>query len=105
MTGSQLYYLVRSRLDGQYLVAKLRGQAAEDGDRPTYLLTFNDHAEALSYLNTHAAELADRFAVEAIAPSQLSSLLKRWGYSGIGLVKDPLIPQVEFLERQPGING
>lgn len=103
MTGSQLYYLVRSRTDGQYLVAKMREQGTHEGDRPTYILTFTDHADALSYLNTHAGELAEHFAVEAIAPSQLSKLMQRWGYTGIGMVNDPLIPEVEFLERQRGL--
>ena len=103
MTGSQLYYLVRSRTDGQYLVAKMRGQGTHEGDRPTYILTFTDHADALSYLNTHAGELAEHFVVEAIAPSQLSKLMQRWGYTGIGMVNDPLIPEVEFLERQRGL--
>jgi hypothetical protein len=41
--------------------------------------------------------------IQAIAPSQLSKLMQRWGYTGIGMVNDPLIPDVEFLERQRGL--
>ncbi|MEO1211740.1 MAG: hypothetical protein AAFX78_19785 [Cyanobacteria bacterium J06638_20] len=95
---SQTYYLLRTRQDGQYLVATGEsGDTASDIPSIQFLLLFNDHAEALSYLNTHASGYADRFAVESQAGSQLISLLKRWGYKGVGLVKDPLIPTVEFF--------
>lgn len=99
---SQTYYLLRARQDGQYLVAT--GQANEatpDTEPMKFLLLFNDHAEALSYLNTHAAGYADRFAVESQAGTQLVKVLQRWGYEGVGLVKDPLIPTVEFFAVSP----
>jgi hypothetical protein len=98
---SQIHYLVRSRTDGQYLVARPR-QVSESGDRqppPGYLLLFKEQSDALSYLNTHGAEVADRFAVESIPGSQLGALLSRWGFQGVGIVEDPLLPRVEFLAR------
>jgi len=95
---SQTYYLLRTRQDGQYLVANGQGDDANPDAPPMqFLLLFNDHAEALSYLNTHAAGYTDRFAVEPQPGTQLASLLKRWGYKGVGVVKDPLIPTVEFF--------
>lgn len=99
MIVSQLYYLVRSRVDGQYLAAQPRN-ASGDRPAPSYLLLFKEHADALSYLNTHGAEIADRFSVETMAGPQLSGLMNRWGYAGVGIVNDPLLPQVEFLTRQ-----
>lgn len=92
---SQTHYLVRSRIDGQYLVARLR--AGESPTEANYLLLFKESYDALSYLNAHGAELADRFSVESIPATQLKSLLQRWGFQGIGLVNDPLEPQIQFL--------
>ncbi|MBE9098396.1 hypothetical protein [Vacuolonema iberomarrocanum] len=95
---SQTYYLLRTRQDGQYLVATGQSDDTEPDTPPTqFLLLFNDHAEALSYLNTHAAGYADRFSVESQAGPQLLNVLKRWGYKGVGVVKDPLIPTVDFF--------
>ncbi|MBL1179150.1 hypothetical protein [Pantanalinema sp. GBBB05] len=100
---SQVYYLVRSRADGSYLAARLDDRDATASDRQPpkqgYLLLFQEHFDALSYLNTHGGGTTDRFAVESIPMSQLESLLKRWDFSGIGIVQDPLIPKVEFLAR------
>ncbi|MCX7596569.1 MAG: hypothetical protein N2235_23035 [Fischerella sp.] len=90
---SEIYYLVRSKTDGSYLTA--RPNSEELG----YLLIFREHFDALSYLNTHARELADRFAVESLPGSQLGSLLKRWGFSGLAVVSDPLVPKIEFLQQ------
>jgi hypothetical protein len=103
---SQVFYLIRSRIDGQYLVAHPRPKAnpsvREQPDQPEkgYLLMFHEHFDALSYLNTHGAGVADRFAVESIPNTQLNALLKRWGFDGIGVVKDPLLPQIEFLSHE-----
>jgi hypothetical protein len=97
---SQTYYLIRSRQDGSYLVAHpdRGGPAGENSSSPSgYLLMFREHFDALSYLNKHGAGVADRFAVETIAGAQVANLLKRWGFSGIGMVQDPLLPRVEFL--------
>jgi hypothetical protein len=58
---------------------------------------FHEHADALSYLNTHAANVAGRFGVESITGNQLKSLLQRWGFSGVGMVQDTLLPKIEFL--------
>ncbi|MEW6496080.1 MAG: hypothetical protein AB1589_26705 [Cyanobacteriota bacterium] len=92
---SQIYYLILSRADGRYLVAKPNG-----GDRDTgaaYLLMFREHFDALSYLNTHGVDVADHFAVESASGSQIKNLLQRWGFAGVGIVQDPLVPQIEFL--------
>ena len=102
---SQVFYLIRSRQDGQYLVARptpsTNPSSSGRADQPDkgYLLMFQEHFDALSYLNTHGAGVADRFAVESIASTQLNGLLKRWGFVGIGVVKDPLLPQIEFLSH------
>lgn len=97
---SQVYYLVRSRADGQYLVAHPKQRAGDDqASDQGYLLMFREHFDALSYLNTHGRDVADRFAVESIPGSQLDTLLKRWNFSGVGVVQDPLLPKVEFLSR------
>ncbi|MBE9208416.1 hypothetical protein IQ244_18145 [Nostoc sp. LEGE 06077] len=90
---SDVYYLLRVKADGRYLTA--RPNAEESG----YVLLFRENFDALSYLNTHAAEVANRFAVESLPGSQLSSLLKRWGFIGVAIVTDPLLPQVEFLQH------
>lgn len=99
---SQAYYLVRSKIDGSYLVAhpNRSAEAAEPAQKAGYLLVFSEHYDALSYLNTHGAEVADRFGVESVPSHQVEGLLKRWGLAGIGVVQDPLIPRVEFLTRQ-----
>ncbi|MGC8712779.1 MAG: hypothetical protein ACP5RH_10340 [Leptodesmis sp.] len=97
---SQIYYLVRSKADGQYLVAHPRVNGDENPtSTQSYLLLFREHYDALSYLNTHAREVADRFAIDSISGNQLETLLKRWNFSGVGIVQDPLLPKVEFLSR------
>jgi hypothetical protein len=58
---------------------------------------FKEHYDALSYLNTHAAGVSDRFSVESIPATQLKSIMQRWGFKGLGLVQDPLEPQIQFL--------
>ncbi len=88
------YYLLRSTHDGQYLAAKPRNQESKG-----FLMLFNADYEALSYVNQHAAEVANRFAVEPISGQQLKQMMDRWGYEGVGVVNDPLVPQVEFLRR------
>jgi hypothetical protein len=92
---SQTHYLIRSKIDGQYLVARLRtGRSQTEAN---YLLLFQEHFDALSYLNAHAAGVADRFSVESIPAPQLKGIMQRWGFKGIGLVQDPLEPQIQFL--------
>lgn len=88
------YYLLRSIHDGQYLTAKPRNQESKG-----FLMLFNADYEALSYVNQHAAEVASRFAIESISGQQLRQMMDRWGYEGVGMVRDPLVPQVEFLKR------
>lgn len=101
---SQLYYLVRSKQDGNYLVARpeLGSDSSQDGQPSSagYLLVFREHFDALSYLNTHGSTVVDRFAIESVPGAQVEGLLKRWGFIGIGIVQDPLIPRVEFLYRE-----
>ena len=96
---SQIFYLVRSKADGQYLVARPRTNRADQAPDPGFLLMFKEHADALSYLNTHGSGVADRFAVESIPGSQLKALLNRWGFTGLGMVQDPLLPTVDFLRK------
>lgn len=92
---SQTYYVLRSQADGQYLVARPRtGDPSSSGG---FLMLFSADYEALSYLNTHGAEVANQFKVEIVSGTQLKLLLNRWGYEGIGVVGDPLVPQVEFM--------
>lgn len=100
---SQIFYLVRSKTDGQYLVAhpRLNAASSEGRDKPDpgFLLMFREHADALSYLNTHGSGVADRFAVESLPGTQLGSLMKRWGFTGVGIVQDPLVPSIDFLQQ------
>ena len=91
---SQIYYLLRSKVDGSYLAAHLQ-QSSGSG----YLLMFREDFEALSYLNKHGADVRDRFTVESIPGSQLKNLIQRWDFSGVGIVVDPLIPTIEFLSK------
>lgn len=102
---SETFHLIRSKADGQYLVARPRAAANPDAaPDPGFLLLFREHADALSYLNTHASGLIDRFGVEAIPASQLKTLIGRWGFTGVGMVQDPLIPEIEFA-RQNNSSG
>ncbi len=87
-----VYYVIRSQSDGQYLTARV-------GSNQQYLFLFQQDFEAYSYLSTHSPDLARQFVVESLVSSQLNSLLERWGYTGIALVQDPLIPRVEFMAR------
>ncbi|MER3491396.1 MAG: hypothetical protein C4323_03095 [Mastigocladus sp. ERB_26_2] len=90
---SEIYYLVRSQTDGRYLTAHPTSEGV------SYLVMFREHSDALSYLNTHAGELANRFGVESIPGPQLKALLKRWGFGGVAMVTDPLLPKIEFLQQ------
>jgi hypothetical protein len=96
---SQTHYLIRSRVDGQYLVARLKSRD-DSKTEVSYILLFQENYDALTYLNQHAAGMSDRFAVESLPATQLKGLMKRWGFQGIGLVSDPLEPQIQFLVYQ-----
>ncbi|NJK42021.1 MAG: hypothetical protein HC934_13135 [Acaryochloridaceae cyanobacterium SU_2_1] len=89
--GLSLYHTLRSTTNGNYLAA--HPESASQG----YLLVFAEHYDALSYLNTHAQAATAQFVVETVNQSQLQRLLERWQYQGIGMVRDPLLPQIEFL--------
>ena len=95
---SQVYYIIRSRSDGSYVAAHPNQNSTNSTEKDAgYLLLFNEDFEALSYLNTHGADVANRFGVESVAGSQLKNLLNRWGFVGVGIVRDPLLPTVEFF--------
>jgi len=92
---SQVYHVIRSRADGKYLTA--HPQLEDDRPSPSYLLLFREDYDALSYLNTHGADVRDRFAVELVSGSQVGSIVNRWSLHGVGVVMDPLVPSVEFM--------
>jgi hypothetical protein len=101
---SEIFYLIRSKADGQYLVARPRLANPQEGEaNPGFLLLFKEHFDALSYLNTHGSDVASRFAVESIPRDQVGSILKRWGFAGVGIVQDPLLPRVEFLQQDSSL--
>lgn len=87
------YYIMRSKTDGKYLAAR------PHENESSYLLLFKEQYDALSYLNTHAGEYASRLGIEMVSNSQVPGILKRWGFIGVGVVSDPLIPSIEFLQR------
>ena len=90
----QVNYLIRSKKDGKYLVARIPEQS---GIESSYLLVFKQDYDALSYINTHGQEYSDRLTVETASPIQLKSLMERWNYAGFGIVKDPLLPDIQFI--------
>jgi hypothetical protein len=94
----QLYYLLRSKADGSYLVARFNHQEGSP-NTANYLLMFNESFDALSYLNTHSNDLRESFAVEAISNNQLGNLMQRWGFKGVGIVQDPILPKIDFLAK------
>ncbi|MGD1807383.1 hypothetical protein ACP6PL_18360 [Dapis sp. BLCC M126] len=89
---SQVYYLLRSKVDGSYISANPNPDEAVK-----FLLLFQKDFDAYSYLNTHAPDLSDRFAVESIPSTQLKTILNRWSFQGVGIIQDPLLPNIEFL--------
>jgi hypothetical protein len=111
---AMVYYLLRSRQSGQYLFARqpsapplAAGQLAAGQPEAQaraeqairYLLLFQQDYDGLSYLNAHAPELSDRFALESSTMAQLRATLERWGFGGVALVSDPLEPRLDFLNR------
>ncbi|MGF1567609.1 MAG: hypothetical protein ACFCVD_06010 [Nodosilinea sp.] len=99
---SQLYYLLRSRADGSYLVAHPHGTDSPAPDQPAppgFLLVFTADYDALSYLNAHAPDVTHQFAVEAATSSSLKALMGRWNFEGMGMVEEPRLPRVEFFNR------
>ena len=89
---SETYYLIRSKADGRYLAAR-----PNEDDASTFVLLFRENFDALSYINTHAGDLANRLGVETISGTQLKTVLQRWSFNGIGMVTDPLLPKIDFL--------
>jgi len=97
---TQIYYLIRSKIDGSYLAAHPKVNDADGKAKKGYLLMFPENFDALSYLNKYAGDMRDRFAVESITQSGLKNLLDRWGFNGMGIVQDPLLPKIEFLTTE-----
>jgi hypothetical protein len=95
---SQFYYVVRSQASGEYLVAHPAASAA-DG----FLLLFAADYDALSYINAHGSGKGG--AVEMMSASVLPATLKRWELKGVGIVQDPLIPQVQFMRIENNALG
>ena len=79
---SQIYYIVRSKTDGKYLVAQIN--QGENEASVSYLWVLSENFEALSYLNTHGSDVSDRFIVESTSETQLKTILERWAFQGIG---------------------
>jgi hypothetical protein len=96
---SQLYYLLRSRADGSYLVARPQGSNESETSPTGYLLVFTADYDALSYVNAHAPDVSDKFAVETVTAAKLQPLMSRWDFQGLGMVSDPRLPHVEFFNR------
>ncbi len=95
---AESYYLIQSSRTGHYLVAHpTQGSKTSAELDAGFLLLFRDVVDARSYLNTHAGELASQFRIDSVQRDQLAALLKRWQFRGVGLVNDPLVPQIEFL--------
>ena len=92
----QINYLVRSKRDGKYLVAKV---PEADSVAAGYLLVFQQDYDAMSYINAHGREFSDRLMIESVSPVQLKSLMQRWGYSGLAIVTDPLLPDIQFVSQ------
>lgn len=90
---SKTFYILRSKQDGKYLVANIGN---EDKETKSYLLVFQENFDALGYINYHTPQYQDLFSVESVSSSQLKLLLSRWGFFGIGIVEDILIPNIRF---------
>ncbi|MDV2999019.1 MAG: hypothetical protein N5P05_000625 [Chroococcopsis gigantea SAG 12.99] len=97
---SDTRYILRSKQDGQYLVARV--PISGQDKLAQYVLVFNENYDALSYLNTHAKDVAHLFSLEGINAVQLKSIIGRWGFNGIGLVNEPIQPNVQFLSYEKG---
>jgi hypothetical protein len=95
---SQFYYVVRSQTSGEYLVAHPAADAA-DG----FLLLFAADYDALSYINAHGSGRG--CAVEMMSSTALPATLKRWELQGVGIVQDPLTPQVQFMRIENNALG
>ncbi len=91
---SETYYLIRSKADGRYLAAR-----PNEDDASTFVLLFRENFDALSYINTHAGDLANRLGVETVSGTQLKTVLQRWSFNGVGMVTDPLLPKIDFLSQ------
>jgi hypothetical protein len=90
----QINYLIRSKQDGKYLVARMPEQS---GIEASYLLVFQQDYDAMSYINTHGKEFSDHLSVETVSPTQLKGLKERWKYTGFAIVQDPLLPDIQFV--------
>lgn len=92
---NEIFYLLRSKQDGKYLVANINNQ---DSEKTSYLFVFKEDFDALGYINHHSPKYKDLFTVESVSSPQLKLLISRWGFSGIGIVEDILVPDVKFCK-------
>ncbi|MGB3615505.1 MAG: hypothetical protein WBA10_17055 [Elainellaceae cyanobacterium] len=97
---SETYYALRARQTGHYLSARA-SFSSTGANTPGYVLLFSEHADALSYLNAHASDVASRLTVESVSSSQLKDVMARWEFEGVALVKDPLVPDINFMTTAP----
>ena len=93
---TEIHYILRSRLDGQYVTARLKNP--DNNTEVNYILLFKEDYDALSYVNTNAHDVASSFAVESVTGTQLKNQLQRWGFAGVGLVQEPLEPKIQFFK-------
>ncbi len=93
---TEIHYLLRSKMDGQYVTARLKNP--DNNTEINYVLLFKEDYDALSYVNTHALDVAHHFAVESVTGNQLKNQLQRWGFAGVGLVQEPLEPKIQFFK-------
>jgi len=90
LSNFSTYYLILFEQNGRYLVAYPKREKS-------YLLLFLEYAQALSYLNTHAQQLAENFAIECHSMQQIQLIIKRWQFEGLGIVEDPWEPKIEWF--------
>ena len=93
MSNFSTYYLILLQQNGRYLVAYPENERS-------YLLLFLEYAQALSYLNTHAKQLAENFKIECLSMGQIQLIIKRWQFDGLGIVEDPWEPKIEWFSVQ-----
>ncbi len=44
--------------------------------------------------------MAQQFGVESVISNQLTGILQRWGYQGMGVVEDPIEPRIKFFKQE-----
>ncbi len=90
---AETYTVLRSQVNGRYLVAHPQTET-----RSAFLLVFQDLEQALSYVNAHAPSTAGSWSLEPITTPQVQQMINRWQFAGFGLVEDPLVPNIRFMQ-------